>query len=99
MWRLLHRLFGFTARLRQRQFSDVVAVDQATGPLPPTRQDRILVVSAETKPKWLRFLCPCGCNEEVALNLMRTHSPHWTISQDNAKRLSVTPSIHSSTCG
>lgn len=65
---------------------------------PPERRQLVLVGSAE-KAKWVRFRCPCGCGEVIALNLMQSHYPRWTATRDATNRLTLSPSVHSTTCG
>ncbi len=59
---------------------------------------KLVVVGTREHPKWLRFLCPCGCEEVVALNLMKSHQPRWAIEPHRDRTLSVSPSIDSRTC-
>lgn len=46
--------------------------------------------------KWLRFKCPCGCGQQISINLMHSYSPKWTavikdekLSLDHSIRLEV----------
>jgi hypothetical protein len=48
--------------------------------------------------KWAIFKCPCGCNEQVMLNLMQTHYPFWKVEIKSPKDFSIHPSIDSTTC-
>ncbi len=51
------------------------------------------------KEKWLLMRCPCGCGQQIALNLMQSHSPRWQVSVQSAKRFSVHPSVDATSCG
>lgn len=59
---------------------------------------KIVVVGPENRPKWLRFDCPCGCGEVIALNLMTSHTPHWKVEVHEDGTLTVLPSIDSMRC-
>jgi len=63
-------------------------------------QDRVLaVVESAGKRKWVLLRCPCGCGEDLALNLMRSHRPVWEVVFDRAGQASLHPSVHATTCG
>lgn len=51
------------------------------------------------REKWLLMTCPCGCGQEIALNLMQSQSPRWKVSVQSAKRFSVHPSVDATSCG
>jgi hypothetical protein len=44
-------------------------------------------------PQWAVFVCPCGCELEIALNLLPGKSPRWSVSTDN-DQITLAPSIH-----
>jgi hypothetical protein len=60
---------------------------------------QLVLIGDAGRTKWLRFGCPCGCGETIALNLMQSHSPRWTVERHDDATLSVTPSVDSTTCG
>jgi hypothetical protein len=44
---------------------------------------------------YAKFLCPCGCKDELTLNLINDVSPRWKIENDfRSKKISLTPSIN-----
>jgi hypothetical protein len=53
----------------------------------------VLVMPGE-KPKWLKFICPCGCGEVVSVNLMPGQSRAWRITLEPKRGLSLWPSVH-----
>ncbi|MGH8752089.1 MAG: DUF6527 family protein [Burkholderiales bacterium] len=53
----------------------------------------IAVVENPSLRKWVKFFCPCGCREVIALNLMRHIHPCWRIRFDRRGRISVWPSV------
>lgn len=61
--------------------------------------NHMVVVRDRDRLKWLRFICPCGCGEMIALNLMKRYAPRWSIEHHSDGTLSVSPSVDSTTCG
>lgn len=57
-----------------------------------------LVRSAD-RNKWLLLQCPCGCGQQIALNLMQSHTPRWRVEMRSRARFSVHPSVDSTSCG
>lgn len=57
------------------------------------------LVQGGGREKWLLMQCPCGCGQQIALNLMHSHSPQWKVSVQSAKRFSIYPSVDSTSCG
>ncbi|WP_413766659.1 DUF6527 family protein [Ralstonia mannitolilytica] len=49
--------------------------------------------------KWLLLRCPCGCNQQIALNLMQSHSPRWRVERGAGGSFSVHPSVDATSCG
>lgn len=76
-----------------------------------TFEDRSAAASAAKNPgiaalvrgggreKWLLMQCPCGCGQQIALNLMQSHSPRWKVSVQSTKRFSIHPSVDATSCG
>lgn len=95
--RLWSALFHRAPR-RQQSFPGVSYVSSMAETEGPIQKGKLVVVGAMPTPKWVRFICPCGCGEIVALNLMSSHSPRWTITESADGKLSVSPSIDSTTC-
>jgi hypothetical protein len=58
----------------------------------------ITVYRSAGADKWCFFKCPCGCEQQVVLNLMKSHHPAWRIVQEEGGP-SVYPSVDSTTCG
>jgi len=57
------------------------------------------LVESTGHKKWALMRCPCGCGETLALNLMRTHSPCWTVRLNIRGDVTVEPSIDATKCG
>ena len=53
----------------------------------------ILVMQDGNEPELLAFICPCGCKENILLNLLGDASPQWRFSITDDKIIDVHPSI------
>lgn len=80
-------------------FDHVRRIDQLSTEDDVPTPKQVVIVTGGRKPKWLRLLCPCGCGDVLALNLMRTAYPSWTARIHRDGRVSVTPSVVSGRCG
>lgn len=89
---------GIRSRRRLRAFGRVIYVGprQNLGEAPP---DCLVLVGTPDKWKWLKLRCPCGCGEVLALNLMKSMSPSWSVEKHQNGALSVFPSVHALRCG
>lgn len=64
------------------------------------RQDCVAaLVRSAGRNKWLLLKCPCGCGQQIALNLMSSHTPRWRVEVQSRSRFSVHPSVDSTSCG
>jgi hypothetical protein len=86
-------------RRRLSAYSGVASLDATTDPAPAVSSGRLVLVGTPERAKWLRFTCPCGCGEVLALNLMPTHHPRWTIDRHGDGTLTVSPSVDATACG
>jgi hypothetical protein len=59
----------------------------------------LAVVERAGTQKWVLLRCPCGCGEDLALNLMRSHLPVWELAVNGTGQASLHPSVHATTCG
>lgn len=73
--------------------------DRSTAAAAAERTGVAALVCKGGSEKWLLMRCPCGCGQQIALNLMQSHSPRWSISVQSANRFSVHPSIDATSCG
>jgi hypothetical protein len=55
---------------------------------------RIVYVVGETEPWAVVFVCPCGCQQLVWLNLMEGHRPRWRIHISHRGVPTITPSVN-----
>jgi hypothetical protein len=86
-------------RFRLRQFKGPEFCGSEADHSPGVKARRLVIVGPKGKPKWLRFMCPCRCGDEIALNLMDGYSPKWTILLHPDETLTVTPSVDAKKCG
>lgn len=64
------------------------------------REPRVVALFyASGSPKWAYFMCPCGCGQQLALNLMPSHRPVWRVSIRSDTDFSIFPSVDSTICG
>ena len=97
---ILSKLLSFFKPDRRwLSFAAVVFVDSRSNPAAALAARKLVLIGPHEQPKWLRFQCPCGCGEIIALNLMESHYPRWTVRTESLSSITVTPSIDSSTCG
>lgn len=95
----LKQRVGSAAPTRRTRFRGVARVDAVEDPAVHLDRGRLVVIHGGNKPKWLRFTCPCRCGQVLALNLMESHMPRWTLHWDERGRLTVSPSVDSLSCG
>lgn len=57
------------------------------------------VIRSDGIDKWCLFACPCGCGQQIALNLMKSHFPRWRVDTKRDGTFSLYPSVDSTTCG
>ncbi len=63
--------------------------------LPEIPDDKVVYIEGSEKLNnyWYAFLkCPCGCNENIMLNLMNDAKPCWSISIKKGN-FSISPSV------
>jgi hypothetical protein len=98
--RLWHR---FTARWRRgrrhHDFTGVVLVGSGADPAPAIQERKLVLIGSAQEPKWLRFGCPCRCGSVIAVNLMKSHTPHWTVELHPDGTLTLHPSVDATACG
>lgn len=59
----------------------------------------VAIFGAGRKHKWAYLLCPCGCGQQLALNLMTSQRPVWRVTVRSETDFSIFPSVDSTTCG
>ncbi|MBD8900362.1 DUF6527 family protein [Rhodanobacter sp. DHG33] len=45
------------------------------------------------RPRWLLLMCPCGCGEEIPINLDRQAGPAWRLYRSHRHGISLYPSV------
>ena len=63
--------------------------------VPVQLEDKVLYIEGNDKTDdyWYALLkCPCGCNENIRLNLMNDAEPSWEVIK-NKSDFSISPSI------
>lgn len=56
-------------------------------------EKKILIVKEGTEPETLLFKCPCGCNADIYLNLLKDTRPNWGFYINKRGKITITPSV------
>jgi hypothetical protein len=89
----LKRIKAFFGRVRdilppRRQWRTVASTDE-----PDVLTPKVLYLIGEQE-KWAAvFLCPCGCQNPVWLNLLKGHRPRWSVTVSAKGVPNVSPSV------
>ncbi len=66
----------------------------------PPRLPGDAVLVERGKPRWLLLCCPCGCGDQIPINLDSRAGPAWRLYRHPKSGLSVFPSVWRDTdCG
>jgi hypothetical protein len=84
---------------KELRYSLATFEDRAQARSAAKRDGVAALVAPAGKQKWLILKCPCGCGQEIALNLMRSHSPRWHVNVTSAQQFNVHPSVDATSCG
>jgi len=55
--------------------------------------NKIYIVGESEMPWVLAFMCPCGCNNLIQLNLLQDAEPRWKFRIDKQKKIYISPSV------
>jgi hypothetical protein len=83
-------LFRFKNESTQKLYELIVVSE-----LPKNINENVLYIEGNvtSDEHWYALLkCPCGCNENIMLNLMDDADPCWKL-ESNESNFSITPSI------
>lgn len=83
-------MFGFKKSKDQTLYSFIIVRE-----LPERIKDNVIYIEGDVSLNdfWYALLkCPCGCNENIMLNLMEDANPSWKVTVIES-RVSVSPSI------
>lgn len=53
----------------------------------------IFIIQDGNEPELLAFKCPCGCNENILLNLLKDAKPQWKFKINKKGTIDIKPSI------
>lgn len=70
-------------------------VIQRLDEVPDPLERGVVYVLGETGHEWaVVFICPCGCNQKISLNLLyRNDRDTWTVHSDSRGRVTLEPSV------
>jgi hypothetical protein len=67
---------------------------QSTTDTPLSIEKNVIYIIGEKRYKWLAVLiCPCGCSDQIQLNLLQEGNPCWKVIKHWDKSVSIFPSI------
>lgn len=62
--------------------------------LPETYDPKIIYVVGDRGHKWVAaFICPCGCNQIIQLNLLKDGSVLWRVTIHRETSITIRPSV------
>jgi len=100
IFRLLSSIAAWWRRSgRRHAFTGIARVESSIDPAVDISAGKLVLIGPEERPKWLRFACPCRCGEVLALNLMTSHRPHWSVELHEDGTMTVHPSVDAKSCG
>jgi hypothetical protein len=86
-WRALRYATGDAPFYRSNRFvADLQSAQSVNG-------REITFVKDAGRLKWAALICPCGCAETIAVNLMRSHDPSWRVQFERDNSVSFQPSL------
>lgn len=91
---MINRILKWFLSLRNKLFkeSEVYSIRYCED-VPDNVKPYVIYVIGENKCYWMAlFKCPCGCDDEINLNLLDNTSPSWEIDH-NVDEPSISPSI------
>lgn len=53
----------------------------------------IFIVQDGNEPELLVFKCPCGCEADIILNLLKDASPRWSYELNDEGTIDIYPSV------
>jgi hypothetical protein len=98
IFRVVGGLFNLS-QSRQSNYSLKVFEDRRSAVAAAQVSGLAAVVRSGNNNKWLLFKCPCGCKQQIALNLMEGHIPRWKVEIQSPTSFSVYPSVDATSCG
>lgn len=85
------RLWARWKRWWRRTTIDTVVNLEGRSELPKNLGESAYVVG-RPEAKWVVLSCPCGCGEQIDVNLMRSGETQWRLSQKEGT-ISLRPSL------
>lgn len=81
------------------KYRTVVVDQRAHAEAAIARGRTVAIFAPGGHPKWMFIKCPCRCGDTLAVNLMVSESPCWTVSITTDGKATVYPSVDSTRCG
>jgi Family of unknown function (DUF6527) len=78
---------------REVRYSRVVRAHDQADAKRRLKPGVLVLVVPNSRPKSLKFLCPCGCGETVSVNLMPGNERAWRLQHERKYGISLWPSV------
>lgn len=87
--------YKFNQMLSKDIIFDVVYIDTPDGV--QIKPHRLYIERRGEKDRWLYLRCPCGCEDLISVNLMKSVQPFWTLQKHINRTISLWPSVNKTT--
>lgn len=89
LYKWLKGVFFTTVEITEKGGFNYIAVNDLPDELSP---NIIFILDEGWQPEALSFKCPCGCNSDIHLNLLKDSRPLWSYNISN-DRITISPSV------
>lgn len=76
----------------RNRYSKVIVVNEDN--LKRLKRNTILIIKKDFEYEWIKFKCPCGCNNDIILPLSNKKVPNWKLSIDTQNKVTLFPSVN-----
>lgn len=90
----LQQLIKWLLRFLSRKKPTYQLIEVDDIPIEPFPNDHIYLVGVKEHKWCIVFTCPCGCSEQIILNMLESSKPRWTVEKNSKNDFSIFPSIH-----
>ena len=81
-------------RIRYQYYTAIKYKFAFIGDLPEVIPNKTIFIVVEDKnPDSLVFKCPCGCNTDIYLNLLKDAKPRWNFRITKKNKIKISPSV------
>lgn len=85
----IKKIISKLAEWLQSEYKHVYEID-----LPESIKEKTIYIIGEKNSPWLiAFTCPCGCKENIQLNLLKEADPNWRFKITYKNKINISPSV------